>query len=193
MTDQESANWLKEQPKPEEIKQLADGSQYIPIGICENLLDELTNSNWSTSDFKFQIIKTGQVWFADASCVLHVLNRTIVGAVTYQISSRDDNMDYSATCLSYCIANACKRLGIRMGRGLNNRLAEGETSLPIIRNKEPFEPDEKSDQEWQAIKQWLESCVSKEEAQEYINTTSYNMTIEAKQIINSKPSKNEKK
>ena len=45
--------WLEQSPKPEEIATNADGSQYIPIGIVEQLLDDMTGGGWDTQNFKF--------------------------------------------------------------------------------------------------------------------------------------------
>jgi protease II len=65
-----------------------------------------------------------------------------------------------------------------------------EKELPVIKNEVHYD---KNNAEWNEIKSNLIKIKFKEDAQEYINTTSYFMLIEAKQIINSKPVKNEKK
>lgn len=48
------------------------------------------------------------------------------------------------------------------------------------------------DKEWEEIKSNLNAIEFQEDAQQYINTTNYSMTIEAKKIINQKPLKNKK-
>lgn len=48
------------------------------------------------------------------------------------------------------------------------------------------------DKEWEEIKTKLEAIEFQEDAQKFILTTNYAMTIEAKKIINSKPLKNKK-
>src|ERR1035437_10006262 len=56
-------------------------------------------------------------------------------------------------------------------------------------NEEILARENETDIEWQQIKDKLSKIKWKEEAQEYLETTKYNMLIEAKQIINQKKSK----
>ena len=56
-------------------------------------------------------------------------------------------------------------------------------------NEEILARENETDIEWQQIKDKLSKIKWKEEAQEYLDTTKYNMLIEAKQIINQKKSK----
>ena len=49
------------------------------------------------------------------------------------------------------------------------------------------------DKDWEKVKLQLAGFKYKEDAEMFLAVTDYRMTIEAKQIINSKPSKNEKK
>lgn len=46
------------------------------------------------------------------------------------------------------------------------------------------------DKEWSEIKSNLDAIEFQEDAQQYINTTNYSMTVEAKKLINQKPLKN---
>lgn len=179
-------NLIKQNPTV--VKKLANGAEYIPIGHVEQELDILF-PDWSTGDFKFQIIEAGKMWIADASCMLYVGNRHMQGAVSFPISSKDENLDFSATALSFCIANAAKRLGIRLGRGLNGRIDAGETALPIIQKKEALIPDASEEAAWKVVKDNLTSYEWKEDAQVYLDSTGYSLTIEAKKIVNGKPSK----
>lgn len=45
------------------------------------------------------------------------------------------------------------------------------------------------DKEWEEIRQKLEAIVTKEEAQAYLEGTTFSMSLEAKKIINQKPTK----
>lgn len=181
-------SYLKESPGL--VNKLDNGAEYIPIGKIEQDLDEFSGNEWGTSGFKFQMIRNGNYWFADASVVLNVKGREMVGAVTFPISSRDDNMDYSGTALSFCIANAAKKLGIKFGRGLNGRLSKGETGVPIVQVKEDIDhADEKTDQEFEDLKLKLSSFEFYEDAKEYLDTTSFKHTMEAKIIVNNKKRK----
>jgi hypothetical protein len=141
--------WLDTPCKDEELSYIKDGDRdiaYIPIGIIERILDE--KFEWDTSDFKFSIAKTGSFWFATGSVLLTVRNsgsyiRSITGAATIRISSKDENMHYEATVLSLAISNAASRLGRRFGRHLNDRMVTGETSF--VETKEPEMVDIKKD------------------------------------------------
>jgi hypothetical protein len=181
--------WLKSSPPL--VKELDNKAQYIPIGQIENDLDEYTGCNWGTSDFLFQIVKTGSYWFADASVMLETPGRPpMIGAVTFPINNRDDNMDYSGTALSFCIANAAKKLGIRFGRALNGRLDKGETSVPIVQIKSDFDaPDEKTDTEFEELKKKLAEFEFYEDAKEHLDGTTFKHTMEAKIIVNNKKRK----
>jgi hypothetical protein len=136
--------WLNEAPPPEIIAKLKDGDrevEYIPIGQVENMLDEAFD--WHTENFKFQIVKTGNYWFATGSIQLRISaspipnlpfpvikwERLLTGAATIIISSKDDNMHYESTVLSLATANAAQKLGKRFGRELNGRMEVGETSF----------------------------------------------------------------
>lgn len=189
--------WLEEPCKETDVRYLEpDNSDpekraaYIPIGIIEEMLDEL--DSWSVYDFKHTIIKAGGHWISDANAQLSVthngktLSRT--GAVSFIVSSRDTNMDFAATALSFCIANAAKKLGKKFGRHLNGRLNKGETGIPIIQLKEIHNP-ETIDEEFNAVAEKLESFDNKEDAQAYLETTDFRFYIKAKNIVNLKPSK----
>lgn len=134
MTKEEYILWLDKPCSDDDIKANGDGSKFIPIGIIETKLDKF--DSWDTTNFKTQIFKTSKFWFASGSVELIVcyagMRRTMTGAATYPISSKDNNMDYEATILSYCISNAAKKLGKQFGRHLNGRLEKGETAISVI-------------------------------------------------------------
>lgn len=175
---------------PPETKKLDNGAEYIPIGLVEQGLDKYSENDWGTSGFKFQVIKTGSYWLADASVVLNVKGREMCGAVTFPISSQDTNMDYSGTALSFCIANAAKKFGIRFGRGLNGRLDKGETAVEIVQVKGDFDkPDEKTDKEFEELKSALVGIEYYEDAKEFLDSTPFKHTMEAKIIVNNKKRK----
>lgn len=180
----DKSEWIKTDPAI--VARLDNGAEYIPIGQIEQELDEYTGNDWGTSDFKFQMIKNGSYWFADASVTLIVLGRSMAGAVTFPISSRDDNMDYSGTALSFCIANAAKKFGIRFGRGLNGRLSKGETGVPIIQVKGDYDPADPNSVAFEEVKNRLAQLVFYEDAKAYLDSTEFKNTIEAKLIVNAK-------
>jgi len=154
------------------------------------MLDEF--DLWDAYNFKGTIIKASNYWFYDASVVLEVFHNGVsikkTGAVTFTIISQDTNMDFAATGLSFCIANAAKKLGKKFGRHLNGRLDKGETGLPIIKIQKKFEPDTIS-AEYEEIALKLNEFENKEDAEAYLNTTSFKYYIPAKTIVNSKPNR----
>lgn len=168
---------------------------YLPIGIIEQYLDNFRS--WGASNFHFTIHKASNHWFASGSVSLEVeyehdgkdIKRSLPGGMTMTIGSTDENTDYEATILSYCISNAAKKLGRRFGRHLNGRLDIGETGLPVIQLKEPLEQDDKIKMEYMEVEKKLKSFKYQQPAQEYLETTSFKMYIPAKQIVNSKPVK----
>lgn len=129
--------WLQQEPDPTEISKNSDGSDFIPIGIIEPLLDELTDGDWSTSNFKYSTQVYGTTLLISASVELSVrykiktgepgfgvwdtVRRRISGAVTFTDATHGSNLNFAATALSECIKNAAKKLGPRFGRNLNDR------------------------------------------------------------------------
>lgn len=189
--------WLDEPCKEEDIRYLDPKNKkedergaYIPIGLIETALDEF--DNWDVYDFRHVVVKATNFWFYDASAILEVTHGGITikktGAVTFQISSQDDNMDYAATALSFCVANAAKKLGKKFGRHLNGRLKKGETGVAVIKVEKKFEPD-KINAEFDELVLELSKIEFKEDAEAFLNNTTFKFYIPAKTIVNSKPSK----
>lgn len=144
--------WLQQQPLPEEVSKNDDGSEFIPIVIVETNLDELTDGDWSTKNFQYSVHVYGTTLLISASvelCVSYavnigkpgyghwvVLNRTLVGAVTFTDLKHGSNLDFAATGLSEAIKNAAKKLGPRFGKNLNGRGGDlNKATLPL----EPLE------------------------------------------------------
>jgi hypothetical protein len=62
--------------------------------------------------------------------------------------------------------------------------------LPVINTSADYANE---DEEWDRVKGTLRQFKFKEDAQLYLDTTQYKLTLEAKKLVNNKPSKNEKK
>lgn len=191
--------WLSQPCKESDVRYLQPDSKdpdkraaYIPIGIIENTLDEF--DSWDTYNFSGGIVKAGNFWFYDASVLLEVKFKAKVikrtGAVTFQISSQDSNMDFAATALSFCIANAAKKLGKKFGRHLNGRLNTGETGLPIINVDKVHEHDDLNNAAYEELLVKLNGFEYKEDAEAYLKTTDWKYYVPAKNVINLKPNKN---
>lgn len=125
MTDQEFSEWLKTTPPI--VAKLENEAEYIPIAVLENDF-EVADSNWSTTDFKFNLHKVGNGILVEGSVMLHVRNISRPGAASFYINPEGLNQNYSATALSLATSNAAKRFGKRWGRELNGRLDLGETA-----------------------------------------------------------------
>ncbi len=189
--------WLAQPCKEEDVRYLEPDNPdpdkrgaYIPIGVIEQTLDEL--DSWNAFDFKHQITKAGGYWISDASVQLVITHdgKTLSrpGSVSFFVSSRDSNVDFAATALSFCIANAAKKLGKKFGRHLNGRLNKGETGIPIIQIQNGHNP-ETIDEEFTALMQKLDAFEFQEDAREYLETTSFKYYIPAKNLVNLKPNK----
>lgn len=125
---------------PSVIKSFDDGIEYIPIGENERQLDILTSYSWSIIDFSYSVDKIGSKFIVSGRCTLQVLDRTMVGARSFEYS-RYGSEDIAGICLSLCISNACKRLGKVFGRHLNGRMEFEEQQLnPVPDSKEEFKP-----------------------------------------------------
>jgi hypothetical protein len=166
--------WLNTECKPEEIAYLDEEKKiaYIPIGIIENILDELRGFDieWQLTNFKFSSFKSGNTTFVSGSVELELCTSGCtplkrVGAATLPVYTRDENKDYEGTILSMCVSNAAKKFGKRFGRHLNGRMEVGETAVKpkpepeINRMDERFEKmidDCKSLEELGAIKKQID-------------------------------------
>jgi hypothetical protein len=127
--------WLEQHPVPNELASNPDGSQYIPIGFVEKLLDDMTDRTWSTRNFSY--IVTGDFISGHLELVIEVpgFKKSVVGGITFHPSEYPNNIDFVGVCLSECTKNAAKKLGNRFGRALNNRMES--------KNKQPekMKPD----------------------------------------------------
>lgn len=141
--------WLKQlNEKPTQTKKQSDyaaipdqqgGYDTIPIGILENMLDEVYLGLWQTSDLKFQVIANEIV----GSLLLEVYDPTAriwvkrqgSGAVTIRQKKDSQLTDIDAkikTALqmdfpklqTMCLKSACKTLGKKFGRDLNRKFED---------------------------------------------------------------------
>lgn len=123
---------------------------HIPILKVKELLD-MDFISWETSKFKCKIVPVGHHIYCMASIQLKtyfydedkvLCEHKFTGAVTFNILTFDNdtyrNTNYSGTAESLCICNACKKLGNRYGRLLNEEM---ENELPTIQqSKTPTKP-----------------------------------------------------
>lgn len=155
------------------VNTLANNSQYIPIGVIENQLDETYNGLWQTKNFTFQVIANEIVGSIELH-VFHPVAREWVVRIGSGAAMIQTAKDKPATVdnkikntlvkdfphlKSECIKNAARSLGVVFGRNLNRNL-ENYEFVPIqdqaaeigdavlraleLLDKAPFKEDEKT-------------------------------------------------
>lgn len=85
-------------------------------------------------------------------------------------------------------------------KGMNSLIEANKefSKVPVIQGSKSMVsnitviPDENEEQEWQKVKEKLSHFKYSEDAYSYLVMTPYQFMIEAKTIVNNKPSKNEK-
>lgn len=172
-----------------------DGSEYIPIGPIEMILDKLY-VRWGTHQWKFvpPFELFGRL-FISGSVILETKEvskdiELMVGAKTMEVLASDLNTDYEATLLSMCIANAAKRKGVVFGRALNNRLVVGEnvsTRLPDKQVKADIKKEkmaQENDEAFTKAKEAILSAKDKIEATEAMISHGFRYNAELKSLIN---------
>lgn len=136
---------LNERPettkKQADYKAIPDSSDYdtIPIGVLENMLDEIYLGMWRTSTPTYQVVANEII----GTIILEVfhpvakqwISRVGAGAVTIRQKKDSDITDIGAkikTALqmdfpklySMCLKNAAKTLGKKFGRDLNRKFED---------------------------------------------------------------------
>lgn len=132
-TEKDWTDWFNE--KPRVTKKNPDKSDYVPIGIIEEELDEL--DSWNTAEEQFHSFTAGKDTYVSSSLVLIVSfgnkSKSVVGASTMKVNPNNPNEEYRGSVLSKSLSNAAKKLGTRFGRALNGRMESGETAeVPVI-------------------------------------------------------------
>jgi hypothetical protein len=128
-------------PLPSEVKvnANANNSNYIPIGIIQNKLDETYNGLWQTKNYNTKVVANeiiGEIelhvfhpvaltWICRIGCASVMIGQ-IKGSAITDISSKHKNTlvkDYPHL-LSECLKSASKSLGVSFGRNLNKEFID---------------------------------------------------------------------
>jgi len=147
--------FLNKAPAKGEIKtnQYAGNSQYIPIAVIEQRLDEMYAGLWSVDTCQIQVIANSVVCTLCLK-VMHpiakmILRRSGVGAIPIQLNKGESEMSFSTiksdairknapAAKSQALRNAAQSLGAIFGRNLNREdIADYQ---PISEQVEKFEP-----------------------------------------------------
>jgi hypothetical protein len=134
--------WLSQEPAPEDIRYNDDGSLYQPVEVVKEKLDIL-DIGWSTKNFHhFYFQPIDGSWRISGSVELRVqyvlggvvIDRSLVGASTFDTQEYTPNTHYAQTCLSLCIVAAAKEIGAFFGKNLNKGL-EPELKIKQLKKK----------------------------------------------------------
>lgn len=141
------SDWLNQDPLPQEVRYNADTSAYIPVEFIKVKLDYL-DSHWGTQNFNhfLQHIQGRDYCFGSVELIISFLElkkdanmigsklvqtkRIITGAANFDLQKYQPNENYAATCLSLCIVNAAKELGVFFGKNLNKEMLTVPTPAP---------------------------------------------------------------
>lgn len=157
------ADWLAQNPLPEEIRYNEDQSAYIPYEFIEPKLDYLSPT-WGTENFNHFLFTTpdGRVLcsggaelvieykehLAGGQC--NIVKRRITGGATFDTQRYFPNSHWGAICLSLCTVSAAKKIGRFFGKELN----KGSLTVPTISNGIPAKNDKLKNTINSAIKQF---------------------------------------
>ena len=129
---------LNSAPDPSLLKSRSAGGKslsYIPVGIMENMLDELFGvGGWQTQNFIYHVKEDTREVVGQLQLLVLINGVWVsrIGAGASPIRYYSENHNYSPGqripntlemdvphCLSDCFTNACKKLGKWFGRDLN--------------------------------------------------------------------------
>lgn len=146
------SQWLDKQPEEDEIR-FKEGVPYLPIEVCEKLLDYMANYGliWNTRNYQSKYFSVGGELYISASLELYFepgdaieeddknvfvkryYNKSLVGVTTFPVRGYLPNIHFDSIAKSLCTVNAASDLGNRFGRLLYTK-----EDVPIIQvNEDP--------------------------------------------------------
>ena len=198
----DKAKWLNEPPDPSEVLSLnKDGTgKYIPYDKIIEKLYLLCGHQWSDSNLR--------VTYINLPNKLTLITGTVEVELNYEINGEKINRKLSgganfvvnktliphttASVRSLAIMSTVKILGKQFGWGLN-KSEENPIPQQQVENPEDFmapQLDEhKIQRDFIELEKKLNSFEFKEDAAEYLESTSFKHLIKAKTIVNNKKSK----
>lgn len=122
------------------INSQANNSEYIPIGIVQNKLDEMFQGLWKTEKFTTEVYQNEII----GSIELHVFHPeaqcwiTRIGAASVMVQTAKGTTDKIKNTLvkdyphllSECLKSAAKTLGASFGRNLNKVVVDEYQPIP---------------------------------------------------------------
>lgn len=166
---------------PEGVKDSEDGSyKFIPISITEGKLDEIFGGAWSW-EFDREGFGKSYAFGKGTLTYLHpVTNQWIHRSGTAAIPlTKEMRMDFPLL-ESMTILSAARKIGPVFGRNLN-RDREGDLISAVGLDKDPDH-----DAELEAAIKEMTAIPTKEEAEKYLDKSTFKYRPELKAILNSK-------
>lgn len=184
--------WLRIPCKEEETLQLSSGARYMPIDIVRGKLRFLEDTYLAKINYSKLVITphTDSSKETRYSGTIHIeitadgFSKSLVGGATFGIKEYGENCHYAAICKSLATVNALSTEYEAFGKDLNKEFIE-----PQVVVKTPVQNNHSIDEEFKTVEEKLSSYEFREEAQEYLESTSFRHFIKAKQIVNNKPLK----
>lgn len=192
MTTEEYVTALNKEPTPEMIIEVKkkDGTldyKFIPKSILQKEILSIYGGSDQWEMIRDTVGKDG-LWGTGILKVKHPVTGEWITKSGMGALRHEKNMKLNYPSLeAQCFKNACKKLGVWFGQTLNLDIDDLE---PDAFGMEPnIDADHTISAQWEAIKEQLVAIEFKEDAIEFLKTTSFQHYIPAKTIVNSKPLK----
>lgn len=193
MTNEEYVTLISREPTPEMVidAKKTDGTveyRFIPKSVLQKELLTIYGGHDQWEMVKDTVGKDG-IWGTGVLKVKHPVSGEWIHKTGMGALKHEKNMKLNYPSLeAQCFKNACKKLGVWFGQTLNLDIDDLEPEDFGMEQK--IDTDHTIAAQYEAIKEKLESFEFKEDALEYLLTTSFKHYIPAKNLANSKPSKN---
>lgn len=193
MTNEEYVMQISREPTPEMVidAKKPDGTieyKFIPKSILQKELLAIYGGHDQWEMIKDTVGKDG-IWGTGVLKVKHPVSGEWIHKTGMGALKHEKNMKLNYPSLeAQCFKNACKKLGVWFGQTLNLDIEDLE---PEEFSMEPkIGSDHTIAAQWEGVKEKLLEFEFKEDAAEFLKTSSFQHYIPAKTIVNSKQSKN---
>lgn len=193
MTQEEIKEWLNSEPLPTEIRE-RDGAYYIPYHIVVEKLNQLCGyGNWDMLNFRhtYQPLNKGQLLISGSIEVkvnYGYISRILSGAANFVVNGTS-NPHVAATVKSLAVLNAVKPLGKTFGWGLNGFEKDYQDVPEIPSAQNEVHEEQKIEDDLARLMNELDNFEYREDAQAYLESTTFKLYMPAKKAISIKPSR----
>ena len=188
MTNKEYIDLISREPTPDMISEAKNKAgeveyRYIKKSILQRELLNIFqgHTKW---DMERDTVTKGGLW---GKGVLHYKNPVsgewlFVSGTASLPHEKKMRLNYPSL-ESHCMINACKKIGVWFGQTLNISEEDAMPDEDLGDDEQGIEDDAKN------VIEKLKEYSNKEDAQEFLSTTTFKHYIPAKTIVNNKPSK----